>query len=105
MRFRDLPAQRQPDSGTSRLRREERHEQVRRVHDPLAFVLHENLHAISRSRQPATTPPPVSRGSIDRVVQNVNQQLLELRGISAESKLAGPAGPEPASRVSRRPFA
>src|SRR5437773_1695566 len=42
--FRNLTAQDEPDPGAARLRREERDEQVSRVRQPRALVLHPQLH-------------------------------------------------------------
>ena len=87
VRFRDLPAQSQPDSRTARLRGEERHEEIGRVHDALPFVLHVKLDAI-RNLAPANDDPAARfKRSIHRVVQNIDQQLLELRRVRANRNI------------------
>src|SRR5437588_751341 len=56
MRFRNLPAERETNSRSTRLRGKEGNEQVRWVHDPGAGVAHENFHAV-RHVAPACRDP------------------------------------------------
>ena len=64
---------------------------IGRVHDSLPFILHVNLHALGHFAPADDDTAAGFTRSIDRIVQNVDQQLLELRGISPHRDIVAPA--------------
>src|SRR4030088_975781 len=87
MRFRNLPAKGQTNSRTARLRGEERHEQICRIHDAWPFVLHENLDAICDFAPANQYAATCLQRRIHRVVQNVDEQLLDLCTVRQDRQL------------------
>src|SRR3954471_24559220 len=84
MRFYDLSRQCQSNSGATLLGGEERHKQVGAVHDARSIIKNKYVHVLS-----VTLPSNqyASRGlqsSIHRVLNQVDQQLIELIGINPE---------------------
>ena len=81
MRLRDLPAERKTDARAFRLRGKERHEKILRVHDARPFIAHVKLDAF-RHLTPADRDVAASfERCVDRVVDEVDQQLLHLRRV------------------------
>ena len=84
MRFGDLPAERQTNSGPAGLRREKRNEQVCRIHNPGSGIADENFHAF-REIAPAGCDRSLRfERSFRGVVQNIDEQLFQLRGIGVD---------------------
>ena len=77
----DLAAEDQADAGASRLRREERHEQVRRGRKAGAVVVHADLESGRRlvHQRPGEANAAAGRfRGLDAVLGQVDQELLEL---------------------------
>src|SRR5690349_13158306 len=89
MRLGDLPAECEPDPGTVRLRREEGHEEVRRVGQTRPFILdqHDDRGLVDRPRytHPATR---VGRGlhGVHGVPDDVDEELIELVAIGEDGR-------------------
>ena len=82
VRLGDLPRQHEPDARAARLRREERHEEVRRVRQPRPVVGDPDLEpGRRRASSRAATPPCVSSAASGGVAHEVDEELLELVGV------------------------
>src|SRR5579864_3165859 len=77
----DLPAKSQADAGPTGLGGEEGHEQVRRIGDSGTFVLHEEMEPTSVSGPADSDFPAILERGVNRVADQINQQLLELVGV------------------------
>ena len=78
MRLGDLAAEGQPDARSVRLRGEEGHEQVGGVRDPRSLVLDEHLDVEGGDSPPDAHAAPRLRDGVDRVVQQVDEHLVQL---------------------------
>ena len=87
MRFGDLPAQDEADAGAAWLRREEGHEQVRRVRQAGPFVID------PQANRPGLVPPADADTAaclecgVHRIAYEIDQQLFELIGIGADRQV------------------
>src|SRR5262245_17953075 len=82
--FGDLAAQDEADARSARLRREERHEQVRLVRQADPFVFNPELERASPQRPADAHAAARGQRGVDRVVEQIDQQLLELIRIRAD---------------------
>src|SRR5690349_12952895 len=88
MRFSDLTAENEPDPRPSRLRREERHEEVAGIRQSRAFVLHPQLHRWRRRTGKALPtygdPATGFLHGIDGVANQIDEQLFELIAVALD---------------------
>ncbi len=82
--FRDLAAECQTDSGAFRFRREKWHEKIGRVHDAVAFINDEDFDAVPGLVAAHGDSAAGFERSVDRVMQKIDQHLLDLRRIGPE---------------------
>src|SRR5688500_20084277 len=91
MRLRDLAAEDEADAGPSGFGREERDEQVAGVRQPGPVVFDPEFHRGGRRRsQPFPSDRDGARGfthRVERVPDQVDQQLLELIAISLDPQV------------------
>src|SRR4051812_6307700 len=109
MRLSDLTREDEADTRSFRLRREERHEEVRALGQTRPFVFDDDLHSILAD--PPADPYIATGGErrIDRVAHDVDQQLIELISICANHRSRTLEHIDRESRLERRdapnPFA
>ena len=88
MRLRDLAREHEADAGALRLRREERHEEVRAVGQARASVVDPHFGAAAGSPRRAPSPPRrrrPSRAPRRRALRSeVDEELLELVGVRGD---------------------
>src|SRR5256885_6315661 len=93
MRFRNLPAQRKTDPRATGFRREKRNEKICRVHDAWTGVAHENFDAFFEVTPPGRDGSLRFQRSFGTVVQNVDEQLLQLRGVRFDGDISARNNP------------
>ena len=87
MRFCDLLTQYQPDTRAAGLGGKEWHKQIGRIHDSRSFIVNHDFDAIAGFSPMNRNCPASFERSIDRIVHQINEHLLDLRRIRSDSQL------------------